>query len=436
MAMKRRESSGKAASLASTAALCLARWHTGQQQYQSRRRLPLWGVLLVLICLCAECQSAPPASPKQNAAREEARPPKSVKVFRVAQVAMERTVTALGSLAAYDQATVSVKVPGRLQHIAVDLGSVVQKGEVIAKIETQDYQLKVEQATAALAQARARLGLPPNHTNDRIDPERTSTVRQAQAVLEEAQAHRQRTRTLFEQGIISQAQVDTAESSYKVALSRYEDALEEVHDRQAVLAQRRSELALARQQLADTTIYAPFAGSVQERRASVGEYLGAGAPLATVVRMDPLRLRAEVPERDAPNVRIGQRVRVTVEGDTNVYAGHIARLSPVITPQNRMLMVEAEVRNQGALRPGAFAHADIVIDEQSTSVAVPTNAITTFAGVEKVLLVQDGKVSEKTISTGRRTAEWVEVISGVKVGDAVVLEPGNLQPGQAVTIVE
>jgi multidrug efflux pump subunit AcrA (membrane-fusion protein) len=67
---------------------------------------------------------------------------------------------------------------------------------------------------------------------------------------------------------------------------------------------------------------------------------------------------------------------------------------------------------------------------------VPANAITTFAGVEKVLLVQDGKVSEKTISTGRRTAEWVEVMSGVKVGDVVVLEPGNLQPGQAVTIVE
>jgi RND family efflux transporter MFP subunit len=193
---------------------------------------------------------------------------------------------------------------------------------------------------------------------------------------------------------------------------------------------------LARQQLADTTIYAPFTGAVQERRASVGEYLGAGAPLATIVRMDPLRLRVEVPERDAPNVRIGQRVRVTVEGDTNVYAGHIARLSPVITPQNRMLMVEAEVRNQGALRPGAFAHADIVIDEQGMSVAVPANAITTFAGVEKVLLVQDSKVSEKAISTGRRTAEWVEVISGVKVGDVVVLEPGNLQPGQAVTIVE
>jgi RND family efflux transporter MFP subunit len=203
-----------------------------------------------------------------------------------------------------------------------------------------------------------------------------------------------------------------------------------------VLAQRRSELDLARQQLADTTVYAPFDGAVQERRASVGEYLAAGAALATIVRMDPLRLRAEVSERDAPQVRIGQAVRVMVEGDTNVYSGHIARLSPAITPQNRMLMVEAEVGNNGAIRPGAFAHADIVVDERSMAMVVPTNAITTFAGVEKVLLVQDGKVSEKTVSTGRRTAQWIEVLSGVKVGDMVVLEPGNLQSGQAVTVAE
>jgi RND family efflux transporter MFP subunit len=354
----------------------------------------------------------------------------------VAQVPLERAVTALGSLAAYDQATVSVKVPGRLQKISVDLGSVVRQGQVIAQIETQDYQLRVQQATASLAQARARLGLGADQNHDRVDPERTSTVRQAQAVLDEARAHQERTKTLFTQGIIPQAQVDTAESSYKVALSRYEDAIEEVRNRQAMLAQRRSELDIARQQLADTTIVAPFDGAVQERRASVGEYLAAGAPLATIVRMDPLRLRAEVPEREAPSVRIGQSVRVTVEGDSNVYNGRIARLSPAISPQNRMLMVEAEVSNNGALRPGAFARADIVIDNQTSALAVPGNALTTFAGVEKVLLVQDGKVSEKTVTTGRRTAEWIEVLKGVKVGDVVVLDPGNLQPGQAVTVLE
>ena len=329
------------------------------------RHMAIWGVVVSLSWLGVGCQGESPASAQQTQSRADASASRSVRVTRVVQVPLERAVTALGSLAAYDQATVSVKVPGRLQKISVDLGSIVRQGQVIAQIETQDYQLRVQQATAALAQARARLGLAPEQNHDRVDPEQTSTARQARAMLDEARAHQERTKTLFTQGIIPQAQVDTAESSYKVALSRYEDAIEEVRNRQAMLAQRRSELDIARQQLADTTISAPFDGAVQERRASVGEYLVAGAPLATIVRMDPLRLRAEVPEREASSVRIGQTVRVTVEGDANAYTGRIARLSPAISPQNRMLMVEAEVRNNGALRPGAFARADIVIDNQT-----------------------------------------------------------------------
>jgi RND family efflux transporter MFP subunit len=349
---------------------------------------------------------------------------------------MERSTVALGSLAAYDQATVSVKVPGRLRSITVDLGSVVQQGQVIAQIDPQDYQLRVQQAEAALAQARARLGLSPAGNKDRIEPEQTSTVRQARALLEEAQTNRDRQVALFDQGIVARSQLDSAEASYKVALSRYEDAIEEVRNRQALVAQRRSELALARQQLADTAIHAPFDGAVQEKRASIGEYLGAGAPIATIVRMNPLRLRAEVPEREAQQVRIGQSVRVTTEGDLNVYLGRIARLSPIITPQTRMLIVEAEVANEGSLRPGLFARAEIVIDENTIALAIPTKSIVTFAGIEKVVVVQNGKALEKQITTKRRIGDWTEVLSGVTVGEMVVVEPGNLQSGQSVTIVE
>jgi RND family efflux transporter MFP subunit len=360
-----------------------------------------------------------------------------VKIARVAEKPFERTTIALGSLAAYDQATISVKVPGRLRSIAVDLGSVVQRGQLVAQIDPQDYQLRVQQAEAALAQAKARLGLPPTGTNDRVDPEQTNTVRQARVLADEARAHRDRQQKLSEEGVIARAQLDTAEASYKVAVSRLDDAREEIHNRLAILAQRRSELDIARQQLADTAVTAPFDGAIQERRASVGEYLATGAPLATIVRMDPLRLRADVPEREAPQMRIGQTVRVTTEGDANIYTGRIARLSPTITSQSRMLMVEAEVNNKGgALRPGAFARAEIVTDDHSLSLTVPTSAIVTFAGVEKVIVVKDGKAVEKPVKTQRRTAEWTEVVSGVTAGEMVILDPGNLQSGQTVAVVE
>jgi RND family efflux transporter MFP subunit len=307
---------------------------------------------------------------------------------------------------------------------------------MIAQLEPNDYKLRVQQSEAALAQARARLGLSPDSTDDQVNPEQTATVRQARAVLDEARFNRERAAKLVAQGVIAKAEFDSADSVYKVAEGRYQDAIEEIRNRQALLSQRRSELALARQALADTSVYAPLDGIVQEKRASAGEYLAAGTPVVNIVKMDPLRLRAEVPEREAASIRSGQSVRVTVEGDANVYVGQIKRLSPVIAEQNRMLMVEADVRNDGKLRPGSFARAEIVTNDAKMAVTVPSNAIVTFAGIEKVILVQNGKAVEKPITTGRRNSEWTEIVAGLNVGDQVIVDPGNLQSGQAVQVVE
>jgi RND family efflux transporter MFP subunit len=382
----------------------------------------------------AACKSDYPTSARQNPAGGDKGAPRQVKTARVAEMPMGHSVNVTGTLAAYDQATLSAKVPGRVRAITVDLGSVVRRGQLIAQLESQDYKLRVQQAEAALAAARARLGLSPDGTDDRVDAEVTGTVRQARATLNEAQANRNRSAKLVEEGVIARAEFESADATLKVALARYQDAVEEVRNRQALLAQRRSELALARQQLADVSIYASFDGMVQEKRTSVGEYLAAGAPVITIVKVNPLRLRAEVPEREAQSIRAGQQTRVRVEGGANNYAGRILRLSPTISEQNRVLVVEAEIVNDGTLRPGAFVSAEIVTDDSGMAVTVPTSAIVTFAGIEKVILVQNGKAVEKPVTTGRRAADWTEIVSGVNLGDTVVVEPGNIQSGQAVEI--
>ncbi|MFL6212391.1 MAG: efflux RND transporter periplasmic adaptor subunit [Blastocatellia bacterium] len=377
------------------------------------------------------CKSGYPVSAKNATAANE---PRSVHTAQVSEIPMEHAVTVSGTLAAQDQATVSAKVPGRVQTIQVDLGSVVRKGQVIAQLEQQDYNLRLQQADAALAQARARVGLSPDSKDEQVDPEKTATVRQARALLDDARLKLDRAKSLLEKGVIAQAQLDAADADYKVALSRYQDGIEEIRNRQALVLQRRSELEIARQQLADSTITAPFDGVVQEKRTSIGEYLAAGTAIVNVVRIDPLRLRAEVPERQAHNITPGLQVRVTVEGDSNVYNGVIARISPSISEQNRILIVEAEVRNNGRLRPGSFARADIVADAKSLSPAVPANAIVSFAGIDKVITIQDGKALEKPVTLGRHAGEWVEVLSGVKTGDTVIINPGNLQSGQPVIV--
>jgi multidrug efflux pump subunit AcrA (membrane-fusion protein) len=330
--------------------------------------------------------------------------PRPVRAVRVRLEPLERTIRSFGSLSAHEQATLSTKVPG------------------------------VEQSEALLAQARVRLGRPLQGEDDTVDPEKTSGVRQTRAMLEEARANRDRIISLSAQKIIAKSELDSAMALYEVAQSKHEDALQETRTRQALLAQRRAELKIARQQLEDTTIRAPFDAAIQERRANLGEYLPASAPVVTIVRIDPLRLRLEVPERDAPEIEAGQKVRLTLQGTTNVYSGEIKRLSPALDERSRMLRLEADVPNPGSLRPGAFVTADIVVNRTELAVMVPTNSIVTFAGIEKIFVSESGKALEKSIMAGQRSGAFVEVTNGLTGGETVIVDPGNLQNGQAVSV--
>jgi RND family efflux transporter MFP subunit len=134
-------------------------------------------------------------------------------------------------------------------------------------------------------------------------------------------------------------------------------------------------------------------------------------------------------------VRLEQTVLVTVTGDPRSYPGRVVRLSPAIAENNRTLLLEAEVPNPDqTLRPGTFATADIVVATAQPVVFVPTAAIVSFAGLEKVIVVQAGKTLEKRVRSGRRQGDQVEILDGLTAGETVVIEPGNLAGGQPVTI--
>jgi membrane fusion protein, multidrug efflux system len=395
--------------------------------------LPLFMVVAMLIA--TGCESDYPATGAPPRTEREGTTARQVRVVPAAQETVARGTIVTGTLAAEDQVVLSFKVAGRLSEISVDLGSRVQKGQTVARLDPTDFRLRVRQAEAALQQARARLGLALDGRDDRVDPEQTPLVRQAHAMLAEARRSHERAETLWERQLIARAELDTAASTLQVAEGRYQDAIEEVRNRQAVLAERRSELAIARQQFIDSELLAPLDGAVRQRHVSAGEYLAAGAPIVTVVRMHPLRLRLAVPERVAASVRIGQLVKVKVEGDRNVYEGRVARLSPAINEEDRTLMIEAEVPNEdGQLRPGAFAEAEIITESEDRAVFVPVASIVTFAGVERVITVHDGLSVEKRVQTGRRFGDRVEIVEGLRPEELVVVEPGNLVGGQPVTV--
>jgi RND family efflux transporter MFP subunit len=280
--------------------------------------------------------------------------------------------------------------------------------------------------------------VPLDGSADQVEPTKTALVRQARAVLEQARRSRERLTSLHRDGILSKSELDQADADFHVADARVQEALEEVRSRQALVAERRAALRLAQQELADATLRAPFDGVVRERHLSIGGYLAVGAPVVTIVRVHPLRLRLAVPEREASSVRVGQDVRLRADdGDGRpkglIANGTIVRLSPAVDEHTRTLLVEAEVPNEdGGLRPGAFASAEIVVEAEQPAILVPTSAVTTFAGVTKVLGIADGRVVERRVRVGRRTGERIEIVDGLTAGDRIIAEPGNLSAGQAV----
>jgi RND family efflux transporter MFP subunit len=140
-----------------------------------------------------------------------------------------------------------------------------------------------------------------------------------------------------------------------------------------------------------------------------------------------------VPERSAAALRAGQPVRVRVEGDPIVHEGRLVRLGAAIDESNRTLPIEAAVSNpKGALRPGTFVSADIVVNERDSALVVPQSALVTFAGVKKVLTVRDGVAKEQRVKLGRRAGDRVEIVDGLRAGDRIVTDPGNLVDGTPV----
>ncbi|KYG05321.1 RND transporter [Sorangium cellulosum] len=394
-----------------------------------------WAALLAVLLQCAACDKK--AAPQPEGAKGEKTAPsaKEVTLAPVTELVVEQTIDISGTLDADEQVTVGAKVTGRLASIAVDLASPVTKDQVIAQLETRDYELRIEQAAAALAQSRAQLGLPQDGPDGELDVEGVAIVREALATFKEAQANQVRARSLAKEGLMSGMDLDAAEAAAVRAEAAVQSAREEVRIRKAAVRQRRSELSMARQQLADAAVRSPIDGVVQVRRASVGQFLAAGAPIADIVRIDPLRLRVAIPETEAAGVRAGQQVRVTVPGDSAVYAGTVARLAPAIDPQSRTLLVESDIKNPGHLRPGSLVTAQIVVTSKPAP-SVPATAIVRFAGLAKVITVEDGKAKEKQVVTGKTAGDRVEIVSGLAAGESVVARPGSLQQGQPVRVVE
>lgn len=320
--------------------------------------------------------------------------------FAVEATPVERaTVTDLrrftGNLTPSAAFVVAPKVAGRLERLTVNIGDLVENGQVVARLD-DDEQVQL------VRQARAEMGVA------------SAALQEARTVLEVMQRRLERSKGLFEKGIGSQADLETAQIEATSQEAR-------LHVAEAQLVQRRAALRAAEVKLSQTVIQAQWSGGeptrvVGERYASEGEMLSANKPILSVLDIDALTAVVFATEADYPFLQPGRPVTVLADAfPDRTFPATIARIAPQFQETSRQARMEVSVPNPGrVLKPGMFVRVEVPVSQSEQARVVPAESVVTRGGRKGVFMVEDDG----------RSVRFVPVRTGLAHGDRIqVLEP-------------
>ena len=349
---------------------------------------------------------------------------KSVKVEPVGQQTVMRSVEVVGTLAAIDEVTVSSEADGVVSKIFHDLGDHVHAGDVMVELDREKAEYNLTQQRAALARTLAQYGAPdPQHLPEAA---KTPDVQKATADLAQAKQGFDRASQLFKRTLVPQQTLDDAATALQSKQAGYDLSLQGAKNLEASIQAADAAMKLADRQLRDTYIRAPFDGYVQRRFVNLGQLVkGSGAPVPVmgVVRIDPLRVTGEIPEKMVPWIAVGQPVELHVDAyPDKAIAGKMSRISPAVNAATRAFPFEALVPNDGALlKPGTFARVSVRTNKADTVLTLPYAALQYRYGVNRVFVVTGDRLAAKELKVGERLGDRIEIVSGVTAGDPVAM---------------
>lgn len=388
--------------------------------------------LLVLgVAALAGCNRRDPVQAMQETG------PIPVQTAQVVVKQLQRDVESVGSLFPYEEVVISSEIDGRVEAVHFDLGDRVNEGQVLVHVSEEEQKYLVAQNEAQLRQALERLGLKSE--DDRVkDITETPEVRRARADLFDAEQRYKRVRDLVDQQIASRQDLDQAQARYNALQAAYDTALNQTRNLIQEVERTKAILELQRKKLRDTSIRAPFSALVKERLVNVGQFVRLNTPVFELVKIDPIRLRIEIPERMSPWIKVGQVADVSVEAwPTRRFQGKIWRISPTVDESKRTFVVEALIANPSHdLKPGSYATARIRTDRLERMKLVPRSAIHYVFGSNKAFVIQDGVVDAREVKLGDTFGEDVEILEGLEAGEVVATsEVARLDTGLKVTAV-
>jgi multidrug efflux pump subunit AcrA (membrane-fusion protein) len=360
---------------------------------------------------------------------------KSIRTDTVRQETIRRAVEVVGTLAAEDRVTISSEATGTVSRVLADLGDRVTAGQVLVELDREKLQYNADEQKAALERALAKYGAA---TPDRIPPvEQTPDVQKAAAELFQARQAFDRASELNKRQLLPKQMLDDADATLRSKQASYEASLQNARNLRADIAASVATARLAERQLRDATIRAPFNGYVEKRLVSLGQLVNAQTPVMSVVRVDPLKVAAEIPEAMAPWIRVDQPVSLSVDAyPGRSFTARVSRISPAVSTETRAFPFEALVPNaEGLLKPGTFARVHIESSKVDQVLTIPFAAIQYRYGVNRAFVVQDGRLAARELKVGERTGDRVEILGGLNAGDPIaVTDVDQLADGMRVTV--
>src|SRR5437763_13177141 len=317
---------------------------------------------------------------------------------------------ATGTVRARTAVAISSKVMAYVQEVSVQSGARVREGQPLITLDARDLEANLRRAEAGREEVRSAI------------PEADNGIAGAKANLDLAQSTFKRIEELASKRSVSNQEFDEASARLKAAQASYDMARAKRAQLDAKLAQIEQEIHSATIVRDYARIVAPFAGIVTARTVEPGTVAAPGAPLLTIEREGGYRLEVSVDESRLPGVNAGQAVDISLDALDRHVSGRVSEIVPAVDPASRTYTVKLDLPPIAGVRSGVFGRTSFARGGRSV-VTVPAQAIVERGQLQSVFVVADGAARSRMITTGKRLAGAVEVLSGISEGEKVVAPP-------------
>ena len=382
---------------------------------------------------------------------KEKEPVVSVQAAPAERAPISQVISAEAVIFPVAQAVITPKITSPIRQFLVQRGSRVRQGQVLAILENKDLAAAAEQSKGEFAQAEAGYattvgaGLPEQRQKAELDTAAAKEAFDAQQKLYNSR------KELFQQGALPRRDLDSAQVALAQAHSQYQQAQKQLDDlrnlgeKQALksaggqLSAMTGKYRGAEAQLSYSEIRSPINGVVIDRPLYPGELATANQPLLTVMDISKLIAKAHIAQSEAASLKVGNPAELRVPGLDDPVKGHVTLVSPALDPGSTTLEVWVEApKPDPALRPGITVTLSIIAETVKDAIVVPTSAVfKNPEGADIVLLAgSDGHAHVKAVQIGVRTADRTQIVSGIKVGDAVISSGGYALPDNTAIKIE